>query len=155
MNENDIINFRRLSDNLLTSGQPTREQFSLVRDLGCQVVINLAMPNSEGFLLDELELVEGLGMHYVAIPIVWDAPQLDDARQLFETLQTHSEDRVLIHCAKNMRVSALMFLYRTLFQHEEEATALLDLHAIWAPNETWQAYLDEVRRHYDNLSTTR
>ena len=148
MNENDVLNFRRLSDNLLTSGQPTRDQFSFVRDLDCSLVVNLAMPDSEGFLPDEREVVESLGMKYVALPIFWDSPQLDDARQLFDVLQSHSQDRVLVHCAKNMRVSALMFVYQTQFLKIDEATALCDLHAIWTPNAVWQSYIAELRRDF-------
>ena len=149
-----IPNFRRLSNKLLTSGQPAREQFSLVRDEGCCLVVNLAMPNSDGFLPDEGEIVEGLGMRYVAIAIAWDAPQLDDARQLFEVLQTHRDHRVLVHCAMNMRVSALMFIYRTQCEGVDEAVALRDLHAIWTPNETWQKFMDDVKNDMHDVRTS-
>lgn len=145
---NEILNFRRLSDRILTAGQPTREQFSSIRDAGCALVVNLAMPESDGFLPDEREIVESSGIRYVAIPIVWDAPQIEDAQQLFGLLQEFRTHRVFVHCAKNMRVSALMWVYCALFDGINEDTARCTMHEIWTPNEIWQKYIDDVRADF-------
>ena len=41
-----------------------------------------------------------------------------------------------------MRVSAFVYLYRVLRQGVDESTARNDLHRIWQPNPTWQAFID-------------
>ncbi len=42
-----IYNYLEVGENLVTSGQPTEEQFVLIRDRGYKTVINLAPENSE------------------------------------------------------------------------------------------------------------
>jgi hypothetical protein len=44
----------------------------------------------------------------------------------------------------NMRVSAFMYLYRTLREHVDPRAALADLHRLWTPNPTWQRFLDSA-----------
>jgi lipopolysaccharide biosynthesis regulator YciM len=51
-------------------------------------------------------------------------------------------EKVFVHCARNMRVSAFVFLYRVLRQGVPADEALPDLLAIWQPNETWQRLID-------------
>ena len=41
----DIYNYRRISDRIATSGQPTEQQFGLIKQAGFTSVLNLA-PNS-------------------------------------------------------------------------------------------------------------
>ena len=42
----------------------------------------------------------------------------------------------------NMRVSAFIFLYKIMKQQWPVQEALLDLHAVWKPDETWQDFID-------------
>jgi hypothetical protein len=43
-----------------------------------------------------------------------------------------------------MRVSAFMYLYRQLYEGVSETVARQDLHQIWQPNPTWQAFMQTV-----------
>ncbi len=138
----DIYNYRRLSDELITSGQPTAEQLAAVAAAGAAVVINLALPNDTRALPDERGVVEALGMVYEPIPVVWTAPAPADLAAFFAAMDRHASRRVYVHCAANMRVSAFVMLYRVLRLGWPPAEALPDMQALWQPNATWQAFID-------------
>jgi protein tyrosine phosphatase (PTP) superfamily phosphohydrolase (DUF442 family) len=109
------------------------------------VVINLATSNA---LPDEQALVERMGGEYIPIPVIWDAPALADIERFFAAMAAHQGQKLFVHCAANMRVSAFMYLYRTLQEGMDEAEAARDLHRLWTPNEVWQAFMDRVIAHY-------
>src|SRR5262245_19487373 len=73
-----IDSFRAVGDQLGTAGQPTQEQFRMVRAAGFEVVINLALPTSDNALANEGSVVTGLGMSYVHIPVEFKAPTAED-----------------------------------------------------------------------------
>jgi protein tyrosine phosphatase (PTP) superfamily phosphohydrolase (DUF442 family) len=140
----DIRNFLPFTDRVGTAGQPTAEQFAAVRAAGYDLVINLAMPNSTSALPDEREVVTGLGMDYVHIPVAWEAPSVEDARRFFQTMDAAAGRKVFVHCAMNMRVSAFMYLYRTLREGADPDKAAADLHRLWTPNPVWQQFIDKA-----------
>lgn len=129
---------------LATAGQPTIAQFTDIKNAGYRVVINLALPTSEGAIANEREIVEALGLQYVHIPVSWDRPAIADFEQFSTTMQTQAEQSIFVHCAKNMRVSVFVYLYRRLYEHIDEVQANADLQKIWQPNETWQNFINEV-----------
>ncbi|MBU1223532.1 MAG: hypothetical protein KKA22_03145 [Gammaproteobacteria bacterium] len=51
---------------------------------------------------------------------------------------------VWVHCARNMRVSAFVYLYRRLVLSEDEAAASFPMREVWAPDPVWQAFIDQV-----------
>ena len=74
----------------------------------------------------------------------WEVPTLADLKRFFEVMDQRSNAQVFVHCAKNMRVSAFMYLYRVLRQRmppEEAQEALLQ---IWQPISHWQAFMDQA-----------
>lgn len=137
-----IQNFVQIHDRLATAGQPTPEQFTVIRNAGYSVVINLAVPTSEGAIANECEIVESLGMQYFHIPVTWENPTIEDFEQFSTVMQTHSNQAIFVHCAKNMRVSAFVYLYRRSRENISEEQAKADLNKIWRPNSIWQAFLD-------------
>lgn len=139
-----IFNFLEISPLILTAGQPTRDQFSLIQRAGCRAVINLALPTSTNAIEDEKELVESLSMTYIHIPVIWEAPTLDNLKAFFEVMDCWQGQKIFVHCAMNMRVSAFLFLYRVLRLKMREEDAQQDLFAIWQPYEFWQQFIDEA-----------
>jgi len=131
-----IYNSLKISDSIATSGQPTKEQFSAIKDYGYQTIVNLTLPTSTNALPDEKQVVENLGMQYVHIPVIWENPTLEDVEQFFSVMKANAEQKTFVHCAANMRVSAFMYLYRRIHDRmgDEEAKKYLD--RIWQPNET-------------------
>lgn len=147
MSHNDldaIINYYPFSPKLATGGQPTAEQLAAVAAAGFQVVINLAMPTSSNALPNEAELVAAAGMDYIAIPVVWENPTLDDLARFFAAMEATTDRRVFVHCALNWRVSVFMYLYRVLKLGVSREEALWDMLSIWEPDETWAALIAKV-----------
>ncbi len=137
-----IINYRKITDHIHTSGQPKPEEFAQIKALGVETVINLAMPDSKGALADEGRLVSENGMNYVHIPVVWEDPK-DEQFALFSSLMDlHSEKGVHIHCALNWRVSSFVFMYRTKVLGHDRDQARQAMEEIWQPNETWTDFMD-------------
>ena len=142
-----VINaFLPLGEKVGTAGQPTPEQFTLIRQEGFGAVINLALATSPGAIPDEGALVTGLGMDYVHIPVEFSAPQQEDLRQFFAAMDRLGDKKVFVHCIANKRVSAFMFLYRVLKLGHTIADAEMALHRLWLPDPVWQAFIDRALR---------
>lgn len=141
---NAIRHYLAISPRLATAGQPTAEQFAAVSQAGYQVVVNLALSTSDSALPHEAELVKSLGMTHFHIPVVWEAPTLMDLEIFFKVMERNSSHSVFVHCAKNMRVSVFVYLYRVLHQRVNPSVAQADLHRIWQPNPIWQTFIDRA-----------
>ncbi len=140
---NDITNYLAIGPRLGTAGQPTAAQFKTVADAGYAVVINLALSTSDNALPHEAELAKSLGLNHFHLPVVWEAPSQGDLAIFFRLMDRNRHLKVFVHCALNMRVSVFVYLYRVLHLRESEPTAYADLHRIWQPNPTWQAFIDQ------------
>ena len=141
-----IQNFLPLGERIGSAGQPTAEQFMLIAQEGYKAVINLALATSPGALPGEPELVAGLGLDYVHIPVEFGAPQLDHLRQFFAALDLLGDRKVFVHCIANKRVSAFLFLYRVLKLGHAITDAELALHRVWMPDPVWQDFIDRALR---------
>ena len=144
---NDIFNFIQLDDRVATSGQPTEAQFSLVKEAGYTTVINLAPKSHENALGNEDQILESMGIRYIHLPVVFTSPTRDDFERFIDALESCDDNRIWVHCAANMRVSAFFFKYRTerLGWTAEQAQA--DLHKIWEPGKlmgVWQDFIDKA-----------
>jgi protein tyrosine phosphatase (PTP) superfamily phosphohydrolase (DUF442 family) len=139
----DIINFQKVGPNLATAGQPTGEQFAKVREAGYEVVINLLPPDHPEGLSGEGELVTGLGMDYVNIPVVWTNPTVENLKAFFRAMQANKGRKVFVHCMMNYRASAFTFLYRVLVEKLPVEDAEQTMRKIWAPYDVWPEFIEE------------
>jgi uncharacterized protein (TIGR01244 family) len=139
---NRIRNFLRIDDRLATSGMPQPDDFAALRQAGFDVVINLALPTSDNALPKEGELVSAQGMTYVHIPVKFDAPQSADFERFMRVMDGCAGQRVFVHCAANMRVSAFVFLHR-LRNGADRTTAESDLAKIWQPDGVWRDFMNQ------------
>jgi hypothetical protein len=55
---------------------------------------------------------------------------------------------VFVHCAKNVRVSALLSAYRMVLQGVPSREARADLHAIWEPNRVLEKLGLRLEAHF-------
>ncbi len=140
----DIYHFLQLNDRLFTGGMPTAQQLEDASKAGVQVVINLAMPDSERALRDELSIVRSLGMQYIAIPVVWDHPTRRDLDEFMDAMDAHSNETLLVHCQANYRVSGFMALYRILRLGWDPNEAIKDVRRIWNPADypAWEKFME-------------
>jgi uncharacterized protein (TIGR01244 family) len=142
----DIYNYLRLTDLISTSGQPSEAQIAEIVQAGFLVVINLALSGTDYALEDEAATVQANGMDYIHIPVIWDHPTLADLEAFIQAMDAHQGDKIFVHCAANMRVSAFMALYRIKRLGWEPEKAFEEVKRIWTPNETWQAFIEQTLR---------
>jgi protein tyrosine phosphatase (PTP) superfamily phosphohydrolase (DUF442 family) len=141
----DARNFLRLSESLISSGMPTAGQLAEAAGTGTQVVVNLALPSSEGALVDEGALVESLGMKYISIPVEWERPTRENLLDFFHAMDAHRGQSVYVHCQANYRAAAFIALYRVNSLGWKKENALADLRQVWNPVEypVWEQFIEE------------
>lgn len=139
---NDIYNYRQAGPDLATSGQPREHELALIAASGYDVVINLALHDDPRYSLrDEASSVTALGLHYIHIPVRFDAPTAGDLERFFDAMERHKGSRVWVHCAANMRVTAFLGLYRCLRERWPEQRAFALLHEVWEPDAVWSGFI--------------
>lgn len=143
-NIQDIYNFIQLEERIGTGGQPKQDQLKAVAQAGYQCVINLAMPDQDYSLADEKNSVESLGLEYVPIPVVWQNPLLANFDVFCQAMNERRDQKLFVHCAANMRVSAFMALYRIIELGWEPEKAYQDLRRIWTPDGLWKEFMNQA-----------
>ena len=136
-----IYNYHPINGMLTTSGQPTEQQFSLIKDAGYNYIINLAPHNAENSLTDETVLLTQLGLKYTHIPVDFNKPTLNDFEKFVSSIETSAQEKTWVHCAANMRVSAFVFKYRRDVIKDDLEKAAADLAAIWEPYGVWKHFI--------------
>lgn len=139
----DILNYFKVSESLATSGQPTVEQFGFIAEGSYEVVINLAMPNSDNAIPNEGEIVSSNGMSYIHIPVSWENPQISDLILFCNIMKSIQKKKVWVHCAKNMRVSCFVYLYQKHVLKLPDVKARYPMDKIWSPDGVWAELIVE------------
>ena len=137
-------NFLRLSPLLASGGFPSLPELEDLRDAGCEVVINLALPSSPAALPSEDEHVRRLGMQYIPIPVMWENPTRQNLMDFFDAMDANRERNIFVHCAKNMRVTAFIYMYRVLRLGNDPQEAYFDMASIWEPEGTWAEFIQSM-----------
>lgn len=109
-------------ENLITGGQPSKEDLVQLKDAGITTVINLR-PTSESIDFDEKQEAEALGLEYVALPVSGAADiTVENAEKLHQLLAR--DQPVFLHCASGNRVGALLAIRAHAFQGKSEDESL-------------------------------
>ncbi|MCA1985943.1 MAG: protein tyrosine phosphatase family protein [Desulfovibrio sp.] len=127
----DLPAVRRFSPTVLCSGHPTEAQLEACAREGVEVVINLCLHGQDYSLPDESGLLRRLGVEYIHIPVVWDAPTREDVARFFEAMHATAGRSTLVHCVKNMRATAFLALFAIHQGGDRE-------HWLWWIRETWE-----------------
>lgn len=123
---NELKNARRFGADIVTAGQPSREQLVAAGEAGVKTVVNLR-PAHEFDEFDEARVVSDAGMRYVNIPVAGPDDINDtSARQLDDALAATHGTPALVHCASSNRVGALM-AYRARHLQSESAESALEI----------------------------
>jgi uncharacterized protein (TIGR01244 family) len=137
----DILNWRRLSERVTTSGQPREAQLAALAALGVKHVINLALHTHPKALADEAATVRELGMAYLHIPVAFDDPRPEDYEAFRAAMARIGAAPVHVHCIMNYRVSAFFYLYRQAAEGVDERAARAEMERIWRPGGVWAAFI--------------
>ena len=140
----DITNFRQYSATFASSGQPTIDQFSAIAENGFERIVYIAFTNNTNALPDADQVVKGLGMEYMHIPVTWDNPLPSDFYAFADSLRRDTDKKTLLHCQVNARATAFSFLYRVIYEGVDIAEAKADMNTVWQPNETWRDFIVAV-----------
>jgi protein tyrosine phosphatase (PTP) superfamily phosphohydrolase (DUF442 family) len=140
----NIYNYLKLGDSLFSSGMPTPEQISSIAKNDVQVVINLATSKSEGWVLDEKELVEAQNIAYYNIPVDWENPTMDDLKEFMNIMEKYKSQKIFVHCQANYRATGFIMLYRVIRLGWAEENAFKDVRKIWDPAEypIWKKFIE-------------
>lgn len=136
-----ILNYVQVTEDIGTSGQPTKEQFSQIAVAGYSAVINLASHDSDGAISNEGSIIASLGMSYVHIPVPFDCPTVEHLKLFCRVMESLRGRRIWVHCAVNYRVSAFLYHYLRAVRKlgdTESRSAMFDR---WAPDEIWREFL--------------
>ena len=135
---NKILNYIKINELISTSGQLKIEEFELIANEGFEVVINLAVPTTSNSLENEDKIVSNLNMSYIHIPVSFENPKISDLKLFLNILQSLGANKVWIHCAKNYRVSAFIYVYHKYILHTPFEEIDLSIFDIWKPSLIWQ-----------------
>ena len=135
---NKILNYVKINELISTSGQPKIEELELIANEGFEVVINLAVATTSNALENEDKIVSSLNMSYIHIPVDFENPKLSDLKLFLNILQALGANKVWIHCAKNYRVSAFMYVYHKYILHTPFEQIDLSIFDKWQPSLVWQ-----------------
>ena len=135
---NKILNYVKINELISTSGQPKIEELELIANEGFEVVINLAVATTSNALENEVKIVSSFNMSYIHIPVNFENPKISDLKLFLNILQVLGGNKVWIHCAKNYRVSAFMYVYHKYILHTPFEQIDLSIFDMWQPSLVWQ-----------------
>ena len=137
-----IYNYRAVDTALCTSGQPSVSQLRSIAAAGFTTIINLALHDDPRYSLpDEAGTVKSLGLAYEHIPVQFSAPAERDLLAFFAAMKAHRGEKVWVHCAANMRVSAFLGLYRVIEQGWDVEPAFELVRGLWQPDDVWSSFI--------------
>ncbi len=101
---------KKINDELTIAGQVTPEQLRQVAQEGFKSVLNLRSPDEEGFLSNEQQQAEALGLYYVNIPVKFEAINDEIAARVL--MQTNKLPKpTLVHCDSAMRAAVIVLMH--------------------------------------------
>lgn len=151
-----IPSFSLVHEHLFSSAQPSGEQLQQIKEYGCSTVINLATSKSDNYLAKQDQICLDLGLNYIHIPIDWDMPCAEQCLLILDLIDHLVQNEIVwLHCAKNKRVSSLMYLYRQFYMNMDLPTAQELLHQVWEPNETWTGLIHSLTLQLQGRKATQ
>jgi protein tyrosine phosphatase (PTP) superfamily phosphohydrolase (DUF442 family) len=138
----DITNYIRISDSIASSGQPKELEFKDIAQAGFEVVINLAMPDSENAIPEEEQIVTTQKMQYIHIPVPFEAPTSEHLKEFITIMKPFKDKKVWVHCVVNYRASAFLFLYMRLVHNATIEEASKVIVKSWKPNDIWKSFME-------------
>jgi protein tyrosine phosphatase (PTP) superfamily phosphohydrolase (DUF442 family) len=146
MSTQDIYNYHKVDDQVITAGQPTEAQLKSAAEEGFNTVVNLATERPDN-PVDEASLVRLLGMTYFSIPVEWEDPKYSDFEAFENLLNQLGDRRTLIHCAANFRVTAFYSLYAMKHLGWSESQADAFRLQVWQGSNypVWEKFIQDLK----------
>jgi protein tyrosine phosphatase (PTP) superfamily phosphohydrolase (DUF442 family) len=147
-----LTNLQNNNDFMISSGLPAKAHLAILKEDGVGYVIDLIPGDRSQEIMSTAELE----LTYFNVPVEWEKPMLTDFLNYSAFMQRidRSSEKVLTHCKLNWRGASFTYLYRVNVLGEDENMAKKDLLAIWQPNPTWYAFMEDVIAHYNAINST-
>lgn len=121
-----ILRFAKVDDNLYRGGQPSKEEFALLKKMGIDTVVNFR--SEEDLVAEERQIVESLGMKYISLP--WTIYTPYDERvfdRFFEIIETKDQRPVFFHCKRGSeRTGVIGAAYKIAYKGMSAKEAIED-----------------------------
>ena len=101
-------------DGITSAGQPTEAALKVFADSGYVAIVDMRGADEDRGMRDEKGVVEGLGLEYVAFPVVSEEELTFDRAEALDKLLQTFDGPVLLHCGSGNRVGAMLALRRSL-----------------------------------------
>ncbi|MEL7255715.1 MAG: protein tyrosine phosphatase family protein, partial [Pseudomonadota bacterium] len=98
MEPTHILNWRRITPRVTTSGQPSEAELAELAAMGVTRIVNLGPHHNKGALEDEAGTVTGLGMVYDYFPVEFETPTGDDYDRFKAVMRAHADEMIHVHC---------------------------------------------------------
>ncbi|MBF1990966.1 protein tyrosine phosphatase family protein [Fischerella thermalis] len=102
-------NVKKINDELTVAGQVTLEQLQQAVSEGYKSVLNLRSPDEQGFISDEQQQAQALGLHYINIPVKPNEISDELTTEVLKQIDDLPKP-ALIHCASAMRAGVMAFM---------------------------------------------
>ena len=112
MKSKNLPNFFRVNDHLYRGGQPTKDGFMELKQLGVTTVINLR--DNDDHARYEESLVVAAGLKFINMPLGnWDRPEVEEIDAIMSEIDILSNKPVFVHCKRGSdRTGTVMAVYR-------------------------------------------
>ena len=101
---------RKINNQLTIAPQLTLEQLKQIAQEDFKSVLNLRSPDEIGFLSNEQQEAESLGLFYLNIPVNLEAINNDVITEVLKQINQLPKP-ILVHCDSAIRAAALVLIY--------------------------------------------
>jgi protein tyrosine/serine phosphatase len=110
--EDHLPNFHRVSERLYRGGQPSRQGFLHLKQLGVRTILNLRDEHYD--VTSEAQLLKQLDLNYVSIPLSpFQRPSDDDIERFLQALAQDLHQPHFVHCLHGQdRTGAMISIHR-------------------------------------------
>ena len=133
----NILNYIKINENIHTSPQPSVKDLENISK-SFDIVINLALSTAPNALENEDKIVSSFDMTYIHIPVSFENPKIKDLNLFINILKNNQDKKIWVHCSKNYRVSAFMYVYHKYILKTPFDDINLSMFKVWSPSIVWQ-----------------
>lgn len=115
-------NLYKVSKALYRGAQPKEEGFAALKKMGIRTIVNLRAEKSDS------NLIEGLGFHYVEIPMTAKNVNAEDFTRFLKVVADPKNQPVFVHCRYGAdRTGTAVALYRVFMQKWSRKDAIEEM----------------------------
>ncbi|MBD2433440.1 MULTISPECIES: beta-lactamase hydrolase domain-containing protein [Fischerella] len=104
-----MTEIKKISDQFSAAGQVSPEDLQQAAQAGFKSVLNLRSPAETGFVNDEQEQANAVGLEYANIPLSPTQANQESLNQAIQEIENLPKP-ILVHCAAGARASAIALI---------------------------------------------